>query len=61
MRLLVCLVEEIGEAEEVGQVHPAVAAEYNQVSYLLKKMTRKGILVRSGVLRGTFYRLAQGG
>ena len=33
-------------------------AHYNQVSYLLKKMSRNGALVRVGQRRGTFYRIA---
>ena len=32
-------------------------ARYNQVSYLLKKMSRNGALVRVGQRRGTFYRI----
>ncbi len=35
-----------------------LVVEYNQASYLLKKLLRKGMLVRVGERRGAFYRLA---
>ena len=40
------------------QCRALLGAEYNQVSYLLKKMARTGILVRIGERRGASYRLA---
>lgn len=41
------------------QCRTLLDAEYNQASYLLKKMVRNGILARIGERRWAFYRLAQ--